>query len=149
MKLTALLNNDIKLAMLAKEKEKLEALRAAKSAFTRAIAAKSGSEITDEEEITILKKLVKQRIDAAEIYLQQNRSDLAEPELYQANIIKSYLPEEMPIEQLTAIVKDIITQCGATSIKEMGKVMGIASKQLQGKADNKIISEIIKNLLTD
>ena len=149
MKLTALLNNDIKLAMLAKEKEKLEALRAAKSAFTLAIAAKSGSEITDEEEITILKKLVKQRIDAAEIYLQQNRSDLAEPELYQANIIKSYLPEEMPIEQLTAIVKDIITQCGATSIKEMGKVMGIASKQLQGKADNKIISEIIKNLLTD
>jgi uncharacterized protein len=150
MKLTALINNDIKAAMLAKDKEKLEAVRAAKSAFMLAIAAKSaGSELTDEEEIAILKKLVKQRLDAAEIYVQQNRMDLAEPEQFQAAIIKAYLPQEMPVEELTAIIKEIIAQCGATSAKEMGKVMGIASKQLQGKADNKTISEVIKNLLTD
>jgi len=150
MKLTALINNDIKAAMLAKEKEKLEALRAAKTAFTIAIAAKgAGSELTDEEEIAILKKLVKQRLDAADIYVQQNRMDLAEPEQFQASIIKAYLPQEMPVEELTAIIQGVIAQCGATSAKEMGKVMGIASKQLQGKADNKTISEIIKNLLTD
>lgn len=150
MKLTLLINNDIKAAMLAREKEKLEALRAAKTAFTLAIAAKgAGTELTDEEEIAILKKQVKQRLDAAEIYIQQNRMDMAEPEQFQASIIKAYLPQEMPIEELTAIIKAVIDQCGATSAKEMGKVMGIASKQLQGKADNKVISEVIKKLLTD
>lgn len=149
MKLTTFINNDIKAAMLAKEKDKLEALRAAKSAFTIAVTAKSsGSELTDEEEVAILKKLVKQRMDAAEIYVQQNRLDLAEPEQNQAALLKSYLPEEMPEEELRAIIQEMIAQCGATSAKEMGKVMGIASKQLQGKADNKAISEMIKNLLT-
>jgi len=150
MTFTQRINNDIKSAMLAKEKDKLEALRAAKTAFTIASTAKaSGEGLTDEEEIAILKKLVKQRSDAAEIYIQQNRLDLSEPELFQAAVIKSYLPQEMPLEALTAIIKDIITQCGATSAKEMGKVMGIASKQLQGKTDNKTISEVIKKLLAD
>ncbi len=149
MNLTELISKDIKASMLAKEKEKLEALRAAKSAFTLAITAKpSGSELTPEEEIVIIKKLVKQRLDAAEIYVQQNRMDLAEPEQFQANLLKMYLPQEMPIEELTTIIKDIITQSGATSVKEMGKIMGIASKQLQGKADNKVISEVIKSLLS-
>ncbi len=150
MKLTLQINNDIKAAMLAKEKEKLEALRAAKTAFTMAIAAKgSGSELTDEEEFTIVKKLVKQRLDAAEVYSQQQRADLADPEIFQANFLKTFLPQEMPLDELVLIVKDIIAQCGATSAKEMGKVMGIASKQLQGKADNKTISEVVKSLLTD
>lgn len=150
MKLTLQISNDIKTSMLAKEKEKLEALRAAKTAFTIAIAAKgSGSELTDEEEFTILKKLVKQRLDAAAVYTEQQRSDLADPEIFQADLLKAYLPQEMPIEELTALLKEIIAQCGATSAKEMGKVMGIASKQLQGKADNKTISEVIKSLLTD
>ncbi|MEI6346336.1 MAG: GatB/YqeY domain-containing protein [Bacteroidota bacterium] len=150
MKLTSLINNDIKLAMLAKDKEKLEALRAVKTAFTLAMAAKSAtSELTDDEEISIIKKLVKQRLDAAEIYIQQNRLDLAEPEQNQVGVLKLYLPQEMPVEELTALIKEIIAQCGATSAKEMGKVMGMASKQLQGKADNKAISEIIKNLLSD
>ena len=91
---------------------------------------------------------MKQRLDAAEIYVQQNRMDLAEPELFQANLLKMYLPQEMPIEELTTIIKEIIAQSGATSVKEMGKIMGIASKQLQGKADNKVISEVIKSLLS-
>lgn len=150
MKLTLQISNDIKAAMLAKEKDKLEALRAAKTAFTMAIAAKgSGSELTDEEEFVILKKLVKQRLDAAGVYTQQQRPDLADPEIFQADLLKTYLPQEMPIEELTALVKEIIAQCGATSSKEMGKVMGMASKQLQGKADNKTISEVVKSLLTD
>lgn len=150
MTYTERINNDIKSAMLAKEKDKLEALRGAKTALTIARTAKaSGEELTEEEEVAILKKLVKQRSDAAEIYTQQNRLDLSEPELFQAAVIKSYLPQEMPIEEISVIIKDIIAQCGATSVKEMGKVMGIASKQLQGKTDNKTISEVIKKLLAN
>ncbi len=149
MNLTQRINEDIKKAMLAKEKDKLEALRAAKSAFTIAITAKSsGSELANEEEIAILKKLVKQRLDAADIYRQQNRADLADSEAFQAELLKTYLPQEMPIEELTTLINEIISQCGATSAKEMGKVMGIASKQLQGKADNKTISDVIKGLLS-
>ncbi len=149
MTIVEIINNDIKKAMLAREKEKLEALRAIKTALTIASASKGGnSDISDDEAYTILKKLVKQRVDAGEIYKEQNRPDLYESEFAQAEIIKLYLPAQMSENEIEIVIKKIITDCGATSQKEMGKVMGITSKQLQGKADNKIISEIIKKYLS-
>lgn len=147
MTLEEKINADIKAAMLAKEKDKLEALRAVKSAILLAKTEKGNDAIAEEAEIKLLQKLVKQRKETAEIYKSQNRQDLADIELLQASIIEKYLPEQMDTAQLQQIIKDIIQQCGATSIKDMGKVMGLASKQLAGKADNKTISEIVKDLL--
>jgi len=148
MTIVEIINNDIKKAMLAREKEKLEALRAVKTALTVASTSKGGNtEISDDEAFVILKKLVKQRIDAGDIYKEQNRPDLSETEFAQAEIIKLYLPSQMSENEIENEIKKIIIDCGATSIKEMGKIMGIASKLLQGKADNKIVSEIIKKHL--
>jgi len=141
------INTDIKNAMLAKEKEKLEALRAVKAAFMVAKTEKGNSELTEDKEITIVQKLVKQRLDTAEVYKQNNRPELAEKEEAEAEIISVYLPKQLSEEEITAEVKAIIEQTGASSMKDMGKVMGMASKKLAGKADGKIISGIVKQIL--
>ncbi len=142
------ISDDIRLAMLARDKEKLEALRNAKKVLLEAKTAKSGNEdLSDDLAIKALAKLAKQGRDSAEIYKQQNRLDLYEPEMAQVKVLESYLPQQMGDEELTAVIKAIIEKTGATSIKEMGKVIGFASKELAGKADGKLISEKVKNLL--
>ena len=142
------ISDDIKKAMLAREKTKLEALRGIKKEFIEAKTAKGADgELTDEMAMKILQKMYKQRKDTAQIYIDQNRQDLAETELAQASIIESYLPKALSDEELTAAVSAIISSLGVSSIKEMGKVMGVASKQLAGKADGKAISDKVKQLL--
>jgi len=145
MSLVDKINADIKSAMLSKEKEKLEALRAIKSALL--LAQTSGEPITESTELKLLQKLVKQRKESADIYKTQNREDLAEPEIFQADIIQQYLPAQMDEGEIKKIVQNIIIQTGASSVKDMGRVIGMASKELAGKADNKIISDIVKQLL--
>ena len=149
MTLEKTINNDIKAAMLARDKKKLEALRAVKSALLLAKTGKdiSGGEIPGQVEMSILQKLVKQRKESAEIFKSQNRNDLAEVELFQASIIEKYLPEQISEEELHKIIEKIISETGASSIREMGKVMGMAAKQLAGKADNKTIAAIVKQIL--
>ena len=147
MSLELKINDDIKQAMLARNKDLLEALRAVKSALLLAKTEKGDSTVDEEAEIKILQKLVKQRRETAEIYSSQNRQDLADIENFQALVIQKYLPEQMGEEELTNIIKGIIAEVGATSIKDMGKVMGAASKKLAGKADNKAISEKVKQIL--
>ncbi|HNY43472.1 MAG: GatB/YqeY domain-containing protein [Bacteroidota bacterium] len=143
------INEDIKKAMLAKEKEKLEALRAVKAAFLLAkTEAGASEELAYEKELQIIQKLIKQRRDAAEIYKQQNRMDLYEPEEFQAEIISQYLPAQLSEEELRLEISKIIQETGASSIRDMGKVMGIANSKLVGKADSKSISGIVKQLLT-
>ncbi len=147
MSLFEQINKDIKQAMLNKEKDKLEALRAIKAAFLLAKTEKGNSELTPEKELEIVRKLVKQRKDSAEIYMQNGRKDLADAELFQASVIEKYLPAQMSDEELEAEVKNIIAETGASSMKDMGKVMGAATKKLVGKADNKRIAEMVKKLL--
>jgi uncharacterized protein len=148
MSLEVKINEEIKQAMLARNKELLEALRAIKSALLLAKTDKGGDGgVAEDAEIKLLQKLVKQRRETAEIYLSQNRKDLADVEIFQADVIQKYLPEQMSDAELTGIIKDIIAETGATSIKDMGKVMGLASKKLAGKADNKAVSEKVKQLL--
>jgi len=145
MSLVDIINADIKTAMLAKEAEKLDAIRAIKAALL--LAYSSGEPVTEDTEIKLLQKLIKQRREAADIFAAQNREDLASHDRFQADIIEKYLPAQMSDDEIRAIVKDIITQTGATSIKDMGKVMGMAAKAFAGKADNKTVSEIIKQSL--
>jgi uncharacterized protein YqeY len=147
MSLFEQINKDIKQAMLNKEKDKLEALRAIKAAFLLAKTEKGNAELTPEKELEIVKKLVKQRKDSAEIYLQNGRKDLAETELFQASIIEKYLPEQLSDEEIEKEVQNIITETGASSMKDMGKVMGIATKKFAGRADNKKVADIVKKLL--
>jgi uncharacterized protein len=142
------INEDIKKAMLAKEKEKLEALRAVKAAFL--LARTEGGvvgEISNEKELQVVQKLIKQRRDAAEIYRTQNRPDLYEPEEYQAEIISAYLPAQLSEEDLKKEISAIITELGASTIKDMGKVMAAANAKLAGKSDSKSISGVVKGLL--
>ncbi len=139
---------DIKAAMLAKEKVRLEALRGIKKEFIEAKTAKGANgELTDDTALKILAKMAKQRRETAEIYVQQARPELAETELAEAAVIESYLPKPLSDEELTAALREIIAQVGATSAKEMGRVMGIASKSLAGKADGKLISAKVRELL--
>lgn len=149
MELEKLIGEAIKTSMLARESKKLEALRAIKAAILLE-KTKEGTtgELSEETALKILQKLVKQRRESADIYTGAGRADLAEKELFEAGIIEGYLPQQMTSEEVTAIITQIITQTGASSIKEMGKVMGAASKELSGKADNKMISEIVKKLLS-
>mgnify|MGYP000858132884 FL=1 len=149
MELEKLINEDIKQAMINKDKEKLEALRSIKAAM---LLEKTGKDVTggiipESVELKMLQRLVKQRRESAEIYKAQGRPDLAEPEIFQAAIIEKYLPEQMTDEEVIAVVKQVIADTGTTGIKDMGKVMGLASKQIAGKADNKMIAEIVKRLL--
>lgn len=148
MTLAEKINADIKTAMLAKDKDSLDALRAVKSAILLAATEKGASEqLTEEAEIKLLQKLVKQRRESAEIYVTQGRDDLAKVEAMQADVIERYLPAQMSREELTEAIKAIIAQVGATGPQDMGKVMGVASKQLAGKTDNKAVSEVVKQLL--
>ena len=149
MTLAEKINKDIKAAMLARDAGKLEALRAVKSGLLILKTGKgaSGEEIPLEQEMALLKKLVKQRNESAALYRDKDRTDLAEVEEFQAGIIKAYLPEQITGEELISIVKDIISETGAESMKDMGRVMGMAAKNLAGKADNKEISNIVRELL--
>jgi len=146
MALEEKINSEIKTAMLAKDAKKLEALRAIKSVILLLKSSPEG--ITDELETKALQKEVKKRRETAEIYTQQSRPELAEVELYQASVIESYLPKQMSEEEVRAEVAKIISSVGATSPADMGKVMGVATKQLVGKADGKAISGIVKELLS-
>jgi len=142
------INNDMKAAMKARDKVKLEALRNIKKVMLEARAAKgAGSELTEDESLKIISKLAKQGADSATIYKEQGREDLADQEMAQVKVFESYLPAKMSDEELTAAVKEIIEETGASSMKDMGKVMGIASKELAGKADGKEIAGKVKFLL--
>ena len=148
MSLFETVNNDIKKAMLARDHARLEALRGVKKEFLEAKTAKGADgELTDEAATKILAKMVKQRKESAAIYAAQNRDDLAQGELAEVAVLEEYLPKQLTDEELTAAVKAIIEQVGATSMKEMGKVMGVASKQLAGKAEGGVISAKVKQLL--
>ena len=148
MELFEKVSKDIVAAMKAKDKVTLEALRNIKKVFIEAKTAPGANDTLDDAAaLKILQKLAKQGHDSAELYTQQNRPDLAEAELAQLKVIESYLPKALSAEEIEAAVKEIIAQTGATSIKEMGKVMGLASKQLAGKADGKAISDVVKKLL--
>lgn len=148
MSLKQNIESEIKSAMIAKDKTRLSALRAIKSLILLE-ETKSGAkaEISEEDELKILTKAAKQRKDSAEIYEQQARPDLLEVELAELAIIQEFLPKAMTEEEITAAIKAIITQTGASSPKDMGKVMGVASKELAGKADGKVIAEKVKALL--
>lgn len=148
MALEITINQDIKSAMLAKESGKLEALRAVKAAILLAKTEKGGGDtLTEDAEIKILQKLVKQRRETAEIYTQNNRPELAEKEIFEAGIIEAYLPKQMSADEVRAAVGAIISQTGAAGMKDMGKVMGIASKQLAGQCAGNVLSGIVKELL--
>ena len=147
MNLELTINNDIKNAMLAKDKLRLETLRSIKAGILLAKTAENAVEITEDFEIKMLQKMAKQRKESATIYTQQNRKELADKELAEAAIIEEYLPQQLSEEEITVALKEIIANVGATSAKDMGKVMGAATKQLAGKADGRLISEVVKKLL--
>ena len=140
---------DIKKAMLARDAVRLESLRGIKKEFLEAKTAKgSDGTLSDDRAIQILSKMVKQRRESAEIYTQQNRPELAEAELAQAAVIEEYMPKQLTPGELDAALREIIARVGATSPKEMGKVMGLASKELAGKAEGRAISAAVKALLS-
>ena len=141
-------SEDIKKAMLAREKVRLEALRGIKKEFLEAKTAKGANgELSDDTAMKILVKMVKQRKESAKIYQENNRPELADNELAEAAVIEEYLPKQLTDEELTAELRRIIAETGATSQKEMGKVMGVASKALAGRADGKVISAKVRELL--
>lgn len=150
MDLFETINGDIKKAMLAREQARLNTLRGIKKEFLEAKTAKgSDGTLSDDNALKILTKMVKQRKESAEIYVSQSRQDLADAELAEAAIIEEYLPKQLSDEELTVALTEIITQVGATSAKDMGKVMGVASKQLSGKAEGRAISAKVKELLNN
>lgn len=141
---------EMKAAMKAKDSEKLEALRSIKSAILMANTENSAKEgLTEDEELKLLQKLVKQRKESAAIYREQNRADLAEPEEKQAAVIESFLPAQLSEAEIEAKVDEIITKIGASGMQDMGKVMGMASAELTGKADGRTISTIVKKKLSN
>ena len=139
----------LKEAMKAKDTVALESLRAIKSAILLAkTEAGAAEELSEADELKLLQKLVKQRKDSAALYTQQGRNDLAEPELAQMAVIEKFLPAQLSETEVETALREIVNQVGATTPKDMGKVMGVATKQLAGKADGKLISEIVKRLLS-
>ncbi len=141
------INQDIKQAMLNKDRERLEALRAIKAAFLLAQTEKGEKTLSEEKELSIIQKLVKQRLDSATIFKENNRMDLYEVEMAQAKVIQSYLPESMSDQDLKTYLTGLINKIGATSMKDMGKIMGTATKELAGKAEGSRISAMVKELL--
>lgn len=142
------ISNDIKEAMKARDKVRLETLRNIKKVFLEAKTAPGANDtLEDSDAMKILAKLAKQGKESAATFVQQNRQDLADAELAQVSVIEAYLPKPMTEEEIEAAVKEIIAQTGAAGMKDMGKVMGVASKQMAGKADGRIISGIVKKLL--
>ena len=142
------INQLIKEAMLAKDSVRLSSLRAIKSAFLVAQTEKGAGDLDDAAKQKIIQKQVKQRKDAAAIYLEQNRQDLADDELAQVAILEEFLPEQLSEDKIREVVTAIIAQVGASSMADMGKVMGSANQQLTGKADGKLIAQIVKSLLS-
>ena len=148
MSLVEKINSSIKEAMLAKQEGRLRGLRAIKSAILLAQTEKGATEnLTPEKEIQVLSKLAKQRKESLEIFEKENRADLALKEKEELEVIESYLPKQMSADEVKEFLKPIIEQVGAKSPADMGKVMGVASKQLAGKADGKLVSEMVKQLL--
>lgn len=147
MSLQAKIMDALKTAMKSKDQVALESLRAVKSELLLAQTSGTGAELTEEDEIKILQKLVKQRKDSAAIFTGQNRADLAEPELAQAVVIEQFLPAQLSIEEVEAIVAQIISEGGFTGMGSMGQVMGLANAKLSGSADGKTISTVVKKLL--
>lgn len=147
MSLQANIMTAMKVAMKEKNQIALAALRAVKSEILLAQTSGGDGELTDDDEIKILSKLVKQRKDSAAIFTDQNRNDLAQPELAQAEVISQFLPEQLGEADITAVVEKVIVDTGAEGMKDMGKVMGIVNKQLAGQADGKTISTIVKSKL--
>ena len=148
MSLFDTISNDIKAAMLAKDKIRLEALRGVKKEFLEAKTAKGAEgDLSDEQAVKIIQKMVKQRKDSATIYQEQNRPELAEKELAEVSVLENYLPKQMSPEELEKALKEIIAQVGASSPTDMGKVMGAATKALAGKTEGRLISETVKRLL--
>ncbi len=149
MNLYEVIDQEIKAAMLAKDKVKLETLRSAKTAFMESTTAKGASqELTEEQSVAILQRMVKQRKDSATIYEEQNREELAQQELKEVEVLQSYLPKQFTQEELDRAIGDIIEKAGASSLKDMGKVMGAATKKLAGKAEGRAIADTVKKLLS-
>ena len=148
MSLQKQLTDAMKTAMKAKDSLALQALRAIKSELLLAKTSGSGEELSENDEIKILQKLVKQRKESAKIFSQQGREDLAKPELEQADVIAKFLPEQLSEDEIEKVVAEVIAQTGAVSMKDMGKVMGLVNAKLAGKADGKTISTIVKQKLT-
>ena len=148
MSLFEKVENDIKAAMLAKEKEKLEALRAIKAAFLLAKTEKGAAEtLSEETELKVIQKLVKQRKESAELYRNGGRNELADSEMFQAEVISQYLPAQMSEAEIEAEVRKIVEIVGAKGPQDMGKVMGTANKQLSGKAESRVIAQKVKEIL--
>ena len=149
MKISIIIDADIKSAMLNKEKEKLVALRAIKAELLLAKTSKLAmdSVISDEDENAIIRKLIKQKKEAAEIYKEQNREDLVSEELFQAGVFENYLPPQLSNDEIKAHLEGLIQEYKVIGVKDFGKIMGLASIQLLGKTDNKTISIILKTLL--
>lgn len=141
------ITQDLKEAMKAKDKVTLRGIRAIKAAILLAKTDGSGNALNEESEIKLLQKLVKQRKDSLDIYIKQKRDDLAQTEKEEIEVIQKYLPKQLSLEELEVTIKAIIEKTGASSMKDMGKVMGMASKELAGKADGKTISGVVKQLL--
>lgn len=147
MSLTKQITSDIKAAMIAKDKDKLAALRAIKSALMLEATKDGSGEVSEEAEMKILQKLLKQRKEAGDLYIKEGREDLAQDEIVQAKVIEAYLPAQMSEEEVKAIVDATISQLGASSPADMGKVMGPIMGKLSGKADGKLISKLVKEAL--
>ena len=147
MSLSEQINNDIKQAMLAKEKEKLAALRAIKSALLLEGTKDGSGEVSDEKGLEIIGKLVKQRKDSSRIYKEQGREDLAVDEDFQIEVLSAYLPEQMSEDEVRKVVQDTVAQVGASGPQDMGKVMGSVMGKLKGKADGALISNLVKEVL--
>jgi hypothetical protein len=150
MELEKKINEDIKAAMLAKDTRKLQALRAIKAAL---LLEKTGKDVSsgiipESVELKLLQKLVKQRREAASIYQEQNRADLEDEETYQATIIEAYLPARMSDEDIKEIIQTVISETGAASMKDMGRVMGLVSSRIAGQADNQVVASMVKSLLS-
>ena len=150
MSLIEKINIELKQAMLIKDKSRLESLRAIKTSLTlHQISISSNNSVTKEDEIKILQKLVKQRRESAKIYIDQNRHDLAEIEEAQADFISTFLPEQLTNQEIEAIVSKVIKESKSIGLKDMGKVIGIVVKKIEGRADGKTVSNIVKQKLSD
>ena len=148
MSIQNLISEDIKKAMLAREVDKLAALRSVKAAILLEASKDGSSAVSDDIALKIIIKLVKQRKDSAQIYKEQNRHDLESDELKQLEYLELYLPEQLSADKLEIIITKIIVDVNASSMKDMGRVMGLASKELGGKADGKLIAQIVKEKLS-
>jgi uncharacterized protein YqeY len=149
MSLIITIDQEIKKAMLAKDAVSLRGLRAIKAALLLAKTETAEAEITEETEMKILQKLAKQRKESADIYTTQNRPDLAQVENEELEIIEKFLPKALSEEEIEAVVKQVIAESGATGAKDMGKVMGVVTKQLLGQADGKVVSAVVKRMLSN